>query len=174
MGSLFKGRKVLPHSIERQRSLDIRQRTAPKDSLRCNWRLLCLPGAFIQSHGGVRQAVEEFVLRPLKRDPTVLLGRNHNENYWNNAVNFDFLRYQNLEASLQLECWNTGIMGFGELTEWVIGKIKLTNHNRNEKFGSNPFGKRRIYIIPLFHHSIIPCVRQDDQASININNFNKL
>jgi hypothetical protein len=32
----------------------------------------------------------------------------------------------------------------------------LTNHKRNEKFGSNPFGRRRIYIIPLFHHSIIP------------------
>jgi hypothetical protein len=30
-----------------------------------------------------------------------------------------------------LECWNTGIMGFGELTEWVIGKIKLTNHKKN-------------------------------------------
>jgi hypothetical protein len=45
-------------------------------------------------------------------------------------------------------------MGFGELTEWVIGKIKLTNHKRNEKFGSNPFGKRNIYIIPLFHHSM--------------------
>ena len=59
-------------------------------------------------------------------------------------------------------------MGFGpparlrlgeELTEWVIGKIKLSNHKRNEKFGSNPFGRRRIYIpakdgiydIPLFH-----------------------
>ena len=72
MGSLFKGRKKLPHSIERQRSLEIRHRTAPKDNLRSNGPLLCLPGAFIQSHGGVRQAVQEFVLRPLKRDPTVL------------------------------------------------------------------------------------------------------
>ena len=36
-------------------------------------------------------------------------------------------------------------MGFGELTEWVIGKIKLTNHKKNKKFGSNPFGRRRIY-----------------------------
>ncbi len=44
-------------------------------------------------------------------------------------------------------------MGFGELTEWVIGKIKLTNHKRNEKFGSNPFGRRRIYIIPLYSRS---------------------
>jgi len=33
-----------------------------------------------------------------------------------------------------------------ELKEWVIGKIKLTKHKRNEKFGSNPFGRRRIYI----------------------------
>jgi len=71
------------------------------------------------------------------------------------------------------------MMGFGELTEWVIGKIKLANHKRNEKFGSNTFGRRRIYIIPLFHHSIIlPAVsagmRQDYQASVNIYNFNKL
>ena len=72
MGSLFKGRKKLLHSIERQRSLKIRYRTAPKDSLRYNGHLLCLLGALIQSHGGVRQAVEEFVLRPLKRDPTAL------------------------------------------------------------------------------------------------------
>ena len=62
-------------------------------------------------------------------------------------------------------------MGFGELTEWVIGKIKFTNRKRNEKFGSNPFGRKRIYIIPLFHHSIIPCVRQDYQDSVNIYNF---
>ena len=73
-----------------------------------------------------------------------------------------------------LELWNTGILGFGELTEWVIGKIKLKTHKRNEKFGSNPFGKKRIYIIPLFHHSIIPCVRQDYQTSVIINNYNKL
>jgi hypothetical protein len=73
-----------------------------------------------------------------------------------------------------MEQWNTGIMGFGELTEWVIGKIKLTNHKRNEKFGFNPFGRRLISIIPLFHHSIIPCVGQDYQASVNIYNFNKL
>jgi hypothetical protein len=50
-----------------------------------------------------------------------------------------------------LERWNTGIMCFGELKEWVIGKIKLTKHKRNEKFGSNPFGRRQIYIIPLFN-----------------------
>jgi hypothetical protein len=73
-------------------------------------------------------------------------------------------------------------MGFRELTERVIGKIKLTNHKRNEKFGSNPVGRRRIYIqakdgiynIPLFHHSIIlppGGMRQDDQASVNIYNF---
>jgi hypothetical protein len=33
-----------------------------------------------------------------------------------------------------LELWNTGIMGFGKFTAWVIGKIKLANHKRNEKF----------------------------------------
>jgi hypothetical protein len=53
-------------------------------------------------------------------------------------------------------------MVFGELKEWVIGNIKMTNHKRNEKFRPNPFVRRRIYnIIPLFHHSIVPCVRQD-------------
>jgi hypothetical protein len=65
--------------------------------------------------------VEEFVLRPLKRDPTVLLGRNHNENCWNNAVNFDFLRYQNLEASPQfgmLEYWNNGFWGIDGMGYW--------------------------------------------------------
>jgi hypothetical protein len=46
-------------------------------------------------------------------------------------------------------------MGYGELAEWVIGKIKLTKHRKNEKFGSNPFSRRRIYIIPLFHVAII-------------------
>jgi len=55
-------------------------RTAPKESLRCNGRLLCLLGAFILSHGGVRQAVEEVVLRPLKRDPTALPDESHNYN----------------------------------------------------------------------------------------------
>ena len=40
------------------------------------------------------------------------------------------------------------------MTDWVIGKIKLTNRKRNEKFESNPFGRRRIYIIPLFHYSM--------------------
>ena len=78
MGSLFKGRKKLHHSIERQRSLEIRYWTVPEESFRCNWRLLCLLGAFIQSHGGVQQAVEEVVLCPLKRDPTPLPGEGHN------------------------------------------------------------------------------------------------
>jgi len=73
-------------------------------------------------------------------------------------------------------------MGFGELTEWVIGKIKLKNHKINEKFGSNPFGRRRIYMpakdgiydIPLFHYSIIPYMRQEYQSLLNIYNFNML
>jgi len=50
-----------------------------------------------------------------------------------------------------MEHWNNG---FGGLTEWVIGKSKLSNHKKNEKFGSNPFGRRRIYIIPIFHYSM--------------------
>ena len=57
-------------------------------------------------------------------------------------------------------------MGFGELREWAIGKIKLTNHKRDERFGFNPFGRRRIYIIPLFHRTT-----QNHQAPINIYNF---
>jgi hypothetical protein len=65
-------------------------------------------------------------------------------------------------------------MGFGELTEWVIGKTRLTKYERNEKSGSKPFGRRGIYIIPIFHHSIIPCVGQGYQASLNMYNFNKL
>ena len=81
-----------------------------------------------------------------------------------------------------LEWWNDGIMDFGELTEWVIGKIKLTNHKRNEKLRINSFGKKRIYIpakdgiydIPLFCHSIIPCIGQEFKAPINSNNFNNL
>jgi len=35
------------------------------------------------------------------------------------------------------------------LKEWVMGKI--IKHKRNEKFGSDPFSRRRIYIVPLFH-----------------------
>ncbi len=37
----------------------------------------------------------------------------------------------------------------------------------------NP-AKDGIFDFPLFHHSIIPCVRQDYQASVNIYNSNKL
>jgi hypothetical protein len=36
VGSLFKGRKKLSHSIERQRSLEIRYRTTLKESFRRN------------------------------------------------------------------------------------------------------------------------------------------
>jgi len=36
-------------------------------------------------------------------------------------------------------------MGFGELTEWVIGKINLTNYQRNKEFGFNRFCKRLRY-----------------------------
>ncbi|HUS87824.1 MAG TPA: hypothetical protein VMW91_00395 [Desulfosporosinus sp.] len=62
-------------------------------------------------------------------------------------------------------------MGFGELTEWVIGKSswqtirEMRNsdliHSVEDEFTS-------------FHYSTIPCVRQDYQASVNIYNFNKL
>ena len=45
-------------------------------------------------------------------------------------------------------------MGFGELTEWSIGKIKLAKHERNEKFGPNPYAAENEF--PQFHHSTIP------------------
>jgi len=45
-------------------------------------------------------------------------------------------------------------MGFGELTEWSIGKIKLAKHEKNEKFRSNPFAVENEF--PSFHYSIIP------------------
>jgi len=75
-----------------------------------------------------------------------------------------------------MEHWNNGYWGFDGMGYW---KTKLANHKENEKFGSNPFGRRQIYVpakdgiydIPLFHHSIIPCVRQVYQASVNIYNF---
>jgi hypothetical protein len=82
--------------------------------------------------------------------------------------------------------------GFGELTELftcrepfslelraerpqgrAIVKIKLIKHGRNNKFGFDPFGRRRIYTIPLFHHSIIPCVKQDYKDPVTIYSFNK-
>jgi hypothetical protein len=55
--------------------------------------------------------------------------------------------------------WNVGMMehwnnGFWELKEWVVGKIKLTKHKRNEKFGSNLFGRRHISTISPFHYSM--------------------
>ena len=55
-GDLFsEGRKVLPHSIERQLGPEILRRTAPEDSLRCNGNLLCLHG--LPEHGiGARSA----------------------------------------------------------------------------------------------------------------------
>jgi hypothetical protein len=52
-----------------------------------------------------------------------------------------------------LEQWNTGIMGSGRLGQWFVGKTLLTRKLINERL---PYKT----IIPLFHHSIIPCARQ--------------
>jgi hypothetical protein len=62
----------------------------------------------------------------------------------------------NLGASPQLECWNVGIMGFGELTEWVIVKTKLTKirEMRNSdliRSVEEGFTSFHYSTIPLFH-----------------------
>jgi hypothetical protein len=31
-----------------------------------------------------------------------------------------------------MEYWKVGLMGFSELTEWLIGKIELTDHEKNK------------------------------------------
>ena len=78
----------------------------------------------------------------------------------------------NLGATPQLECWNTGIMEY-----WVLGKWdsvimrKLILAWKSKMFIKNLPLKTNI---PLLHHSIIPCVRQNHQASVNICNFSKL
>ncbi|MBW1797328.1 MAG: hypothetical protein JRJ21_02740 [Deltaproteobacteria bacterium] len=73
-----------------------------------------------------------------------------------------------------LEYWNNGIVGFGKLEKWVIDKIHLDNDLDDEGriFINNSIPLKTN--IPSFHPSIIPCVRQDYQASVNIYNFNKL
>jgi hypothetical protein len=56
-----------------------------------------------------------------------------------------------------LEYWNIGRMGFGKMGEWFIRKAILTKQEANEKIVLVLSLLRRFYIIPLFHHSIIPC-----------------
>ena len=62
-----------------------------------------------------------------------------------------------------LEYWNDGMLGFGKMRTWDIGNISL---NRKWKV----FIKKQIFLItnpakdgifdfPIFHYSIIPCVR---------------
>jgi hypothetical protein len=63
-------------------------------------------------------------------------------------------------AMAGLEYWNVGIMGSGQLREWFVGKITLTRHVTNEKVPLKTSSQRRIYIIPPFQYSIIPCARQ--------------
>jgi len=60
-----------------------------------------------------------------------------------------------------VEYWNDGIMAFGKMVYWVIGKIHLDigagKSNVYSPFKTNP-AKDGIFDFPLFHHSIIPCI----------------
>lgn len=53
---------------------------------------------------------------------------------------------------------------------WIIDKIHLDREIKNIDYYEIPLKTN----IPLFHRSIIPCVRQKDQASKNYYNFSKL
>ncbi len=66
-------------------------------------------------------------------------------------------------------------MGFGKMGKWNIANIPLENvvksmHKKINPLKTNP-AKDGIFDFPLFHHSIIPCVRQNHQPSINKHNF---
>ena len=50
-----------------------------------------------------------------------------------------------------LECWNVGIMGFGELTEWVIVKTKLT---KIREMRNSDLIRSVEEGFPLFHYSM--------------------
>jgi hypothetical protein len=86
------------------------------------------------------------------------------------SLHFKFdLKLSVLSSGLGQGIMEHWINGFDELTEWVIGKITSARDETNEKFGSNPFGRRQIYIIPKLHHSIIPYV---EVKSLNLNKYN--
>ncbi len=65
----------------------------------------------------------------------------------------------------QLEYWNDGIMGFGQMEYWDMDNVPL---------GSQVNKEISFPIVSTFHHSIIPCTRHKQQASKNPLNFNKL
>ena len=64
-----------------------------------------------------------------------------------------------------LECWNVGIMGYGEMVKWVtcrepqgcaIGKIQIDKEFQDLYKEKLPLKTN----IPKFHHSLIPRARQ--------------
>ena len=68
-GSLSESRKILPHSMERQRRSEIHHGTAPEDSLCCNGPLLCLSHNGHSGFGGVRQARKNLCCDSLRETP---------------------------------------------------------------------------------------------------------
>jgi len=69
-----------------------------------------------------------------------------------------------------MEYWNNGFWKIGVVVYWqncMVAKILFAKKLRNE---------RLLYkiIIPIFHHSIIPYVRQKIKVSRNTFNFNML
>ena len=61
-------------------------------------------------------------------------------------------------------------MGFGKMEKWVIDKIHLDKEGKT--FTNNGISLKNN--IPIFHHSIIPCVRQKHQGAINPYIYSKL
>jgi hypothetical protein len=73
-----------------------------------------------------------------------------------------------------MEYWNDGIMGFGKMVYWVIGKVPLDTEAHSYKwlisFKTNP-AKNWIFDFPIFHHSIIPSHETKVQASTKYHYF---
>jgi hypothetical protein len=65
-------------------------------------------------------------------------------------------------------------MGFGKMGEWFIGKSILTKHEIDKMFPTKQARQGRVYIIPLFHHSIIPCTMRKPRPRKNPFTINKL
>ena len=67
-GVFSESRKILPHSMERQLSLEILSSTSPEDGRLREGRLLCLRQAPDHGLGGVRRALK-IVLRSSEKTP---------------------------------------------------------------------------------------------------------
>jgi len=50
-----------------------------------------------------------------------------------------------------MECWNSGIMGFGIMEYWADGKICVDEKIKN---GYSPFENQHSSL-PLFHYSMV-------------------